>query len=348
MSFGRRAITPRSVKKVERAVRRPAKTARQVVTPRAAKKAASTAWRAQRPETGLRQEVEGRTVENTKRWLNAQTRSSAKTARAERAYQEKTDAIVAKVEGMVARGVPRSNAIAEMRKHGGRMALEIAERLERAGMFEAAVQERCAEIEAKIRSGVVSRRDMIQSQRGLGVPLGLAIADRLEENAGCSGQRADPAAHARAQKELFDESVAGMTRAGWTPQETQAKIVPVLSEIKPFLVLESARLDALRELQHVTGDEAELEALAIVRALSLAQMKMLAEVCDEVASEPFDEDAARFWSWTNAWREAGEVDVERRGNQQKALFARMSPAATERVSARGQQRLDEIVRRADG
>jgi len=131
MSFGCRAITPRSVKKVERAVRRPAKTARQVVTPRAAKKAESTAWRAQRPETGLRQEAEGRTVEKTKRWLNAQTRSSAKAARAERAYQEATETAAKRVEATVAGGVSRTGMIAALRQHGSRMALEIAERLER-------------------------------------------------------------------------------------------------------------------------------------------------------------------------------------------------------------------------
>jgi hypothetical protein len=77
-------------------------------------------------------------------------------------------------------------------------------------------------------------------------------------------------------------------------------------------------------------------------------MKLLAEICNEVASDPLDADRARFWSWVHAWRAAGQIDVDRRSQRQKALFARMRPATTEKIGARAQRRLDEIMRRADG
>jgi hypothetical protein len=56
MGIGWRIEAPKSAKTAKRAVTRPAKTARQLVTPTPVKKGASRAWRATKPETGIRQE----------------------------------------------------------------------------------------------------------------------------------------------------------------------------------------------------------------------------------------------------------------------------------------------------
>jgi hypothetical protein len=122
MGFIKRTVTPRPAKKVVRAVERPAKTARQIITPTPVQKPASRAWRATDPAGGIRQEVEGRAVDRTRRRLH-----------------------------------------------------------------------------------------------GLGQPAASPDADTNEVS--------------------FDEAVAIMTRAGWTPQEIAAEVVPVLSEINRFSFL---------------------------------------------------------------------------------------------------------------
>ena len=77
-------------------------------------------------------------------------------------------------------------------------------------------------------------------------------------------------------------------------------------------------------------------------------MKLLAEVSHDVADQPFDEDAARFWSWVDGWRDAEGIELDRRIAEQKAVVARMGLADAETVGRRTQTRLDQIVRRADG
>jgi hypothetical protein len=64
-----RIAAPRKAKVAKRAVTRPAKTARQLATPKPVKKAASTSWRVAHPQTGVRQEVEGRAIAKTRRAL---------------------------------------------------------------------------------------------------------------------------------------------------------------------------------------------------------------------------------------------------------------------------------------
>jgi hypothetical protein len=70
-----RALAPKPAKMAKRALTRPAKTARQLVTPVAAKKGASRAWRVTNPAIGLRQEVEGRAVGKARRRIFGGSRS---------------------------------------------------------------------------------------------------------------------------------------------------------------------------------------------------------------------------------------------------------------------------------
>jgi hypothetical protein len=75
MGLGWRTFAPKPAKTARRAVTRPAKTGRQLVTPTGAKKASSTAWRAANPNTGLRQEVEGRAIADARQRLHIQQAS---------------------------------------------------------------------------------------------------------------------------------------------------------------------------------------------------------------------------------------------------------------------------------
>jgi hypothetical protein len=77
-----RVLAPKSAKTARRAVTRPAKTARQLITPTPAKTAASRAFRATRPATGVRQEIEGRAVAAARERLHGRVleqETSAKT-----------------------------------------------------------------------------------------------------------------------------------------------------------------------------------------------------------------------------------------------------------------------------
>jgi hypothetical protein len=80
MGLGWRIAAPKSAKTAKRAVTRPAKTARQLLTPTPVKKAASRAWRATNPETGIRQEVEGRAIARTRRGLFRKSSSGSRDA----------------------------------------------------------------------------------------------------------------------------------------------------------------------------------------------------------------------------------------------------------------------------
>jgi hypothetical protein len=73
MGLGWRMAAPKPAKTVKRAMTRPAKTARQLATPPPLKKGASGTWRATRPETGLRQEAEGRWIDRTRRRMHKPT-----------------------------------------------------------------------------------------------------------------------------------------------------------------------------------------------------------------------------------------------------------------------------------
>jgi hypothetical protein len=70
MGLGWRMVAPKPAKTAKRAMTRPAKTARQLATPPPLKKGASRVWRATRPETGVRQEAEGRWIDRTRRCLH--------------------------------------------------------------------------------------------------------------------------------------------------------------------------------------------------------------------------------------------------------------------------------------
>jgi hypothetical protein len=139
-----------------------------------------------------------------------------------------------------------------------------------------------------------------------------------------------------------------MARLGWRPDKIGVEQVPRLREVRPFLVFESERLLAIRELDRSAGAEAELEALMIVNWLYAEQIRLLGEIGNEINRGPFDESTARFWSWTNAWIAAGRIDVDRRCDQQNALVAHMEPVVAERVAHdRAQPRRDEILQRAN-
>jgi hypothetical protein len=79
MGFLSRVLAPKPAKTVKRAVTRPAKTARQLVTPARVKRTASRAWRAADPGTGIRQEIEGRAVSTARSKLHGANRVTSAT-----------------------------------------------------------------------------------------------------------------------------------------------------------------------------------------------------------------------------------------------------------------------------
>jgi hypothetical protein len=145
------------------------------------------------------------------------------------------------------------------------------------------------------------------------------------------------------------EWIEQMTRDGWTPNTTKAEMVPHLSEAKSFLIGESERMKALGELTQTDDDEVRLEALMIINALYPELMLEINQIGEGLQSDPvFDEDSARYWSWTDSWASASLTDYERRVDEQNATVARIDPTVAEDVRRRAEARMVEIIRRTNG
>src|SRR5437588_458564 len=110
---------------------------------------------------------------------------------------------------------------------------------------------------------------------------------------------------------------------GWTPRERPASEVPILRDNRPFQVYEAERQKALSEVHAATTDETRLEAQAIFTRLYQRQTSIVGDLAGEVADLPDDEDAAKFWSWTQVWMYSARAELEDRGAEQNALLARM-------------------------
>lgn len=148
--------------------------------------------------------------------------------------------------------------------------------------------------------------------------------------------------------EPFGIAIARMTDAGWTPERTDAQLVPFLRDSRQFVAFESERHASLAILGRCSAEQ-ELEELMIISGLYAAQVQLINKITPKVVKRVkrgrANDDDARFLSWAKEWIRVGEIDSANRFRQRDDSIARIDPALAESIRARAQRRADSILER---